>query len=172
MLRQLTTDCNSTLSVYGGMPDAFFWALYSLVKTHTQTSSHNLKIKYLKEISIPSWEVVAHTFNLSTCETKASRSLWVQDHPGVQELLPGQGPKLKRNHVLIKINKQKFSIPNIIPIDAIMCILTTTLLPQCFFYSFTFGYTFFFDDSMRSFPVQIYIPVSPIVCFYHSLLNG
>ena len=43
--------------------------------------------------------MVAHTFNPSTWKAEADGSLWVWGLPGLQELAPGQAPKLQRNPV-------------------------------------------------------------------------
>ena len=51
--------------------------------------------------------VVAHTFNPSTQEAEAGESLWVQGQPGLQKWVPGQAPKLQRNPVSKKQNKNK-----------------------------------------------------------------
>ena len=50
--------------------------------------------------------MVAHTFNPSTREAVAGGSLWVWGQSGLQELVPGQDPKLQRNPVL-KNQKEK-----------------------------------------------------------------
>ena len=44
--------------------------------------------------------VVVHTFNPSTQDAEAGGSLWVWGQPALQELTPGQAPKLQRNPVL------------------------------------------------------------------------
>ena len=62
--------------------------------------------------------MVAHTFNPSTWEAETGRSLWVRSQPGLQELIPGQAPKLLRNPVSkipkkqTKNNKQTNKTPN------------------------------------------------------------
>ena len=43
--------------------------------------------------------VVAYAFNPNTWEAEAGGSLWVLGQPGLQELVPGQAPKLQRNPV-------------------------------------------------------------------------
>ena len=52
--------------------------------------------------------VVAHAFNPSTQKAETGESLWVQDQPGLQELVSGQTPKLHRETLFQnKINKIK-----------------------------------------------------------------
>ena len=61
--------------------------------------------------------VVAHAFNSSTREAEPGGSLWVRDQPGLQELVPGQVPKLHRNPVSKKEkkthNQHKFVFPTL-----------------------------------------------------------
>ena len=53
--------------------------------------------------------VLAHAFNPSTREAEAGVSLWVRGLPGLQELVPGQAPKLQRNNIS-KNQKKKLYI--------------------------------------------------------------
>ena len=46
-----------------------------------------------------SWTEVAHAFNIRTWEAEIGRSLRVQGQPGLQELGPGQAPKLQSKPV-------------------------------------------------------------------------
>ena len=72
--------------------------------SQAHTHIHRHTYIFLKKSS---WAVVAHAFNPSTWEAKASRSLWVQGQPGLQQLVPGQAPKLQRNPVLKKTKQNK-----------------------------------------------------------------
>ena len=49
--------------------------------------------------TVTCWAVVAHSFNTSTQEAEAGGSLCVRGQPGLQEVVPGQNPKLQRNPV-------------------------------------------------------------------------
>ena len=51
--------------------------------------------------------VVAHAFNPSTREAEAGGSLWVRGQPGLQELVPGQAPKITEKPCLKKKKKKK-----------------------------------------------------------------
>ena len=49
--------------------------------------------------------VVAHFFNPSTREAEAGKSLCIQDQPGLQELVPGQAPKIWGKSASTKTNE-------------------------------------------------------------------
>ena len=55
----------------------------------------------------PCWAVGAHTFNPTSQEAEAGGSLCVPGEPGLQELAPGQAPKLWRNPVSTKQNTKE-----------------------------------------------------------------
>ena len=48
-----------------------------------------------------------HAFNPSTWEAETGGSLGVQGQPGLQELVPGQAPKLQRSPVSKKPKQNK-----------------------------------------------------------------
>ena len=53
------------------------------------------------------WAVVAHAFNPSTREAETGGSLGVRGQLGLQELVPGQAPKIQRNTVSKNQKKKK-----------------------------------------------------------------
>ena len=63
--------------------------------------------RQLEKAVIAHWAAVARTFNPTTREGEAGGSLWVLGQPGLQELVPGQVPKLQRNPVSKNKTKQK-----------------------------------------------------------------
>ena len=56
---------------------------------------------------------MAHAFNHSTWEAEAGISLSVRGQLGLQELVPGQAPKLQRNPVLKNQKKKKKIHPDV-----------------------------------------------------------
>ena len=46
--------------------------------------------------------MVVHAFNPSTWEVEAGGPLWVWAQPGLQDLVPGQAPKLQRKSIFKK----------------------------------------------------------------------
>ena len=54
--------------------------------------------------------MVAGAFNPSTWEAEAGGCLGVRGQPGLQELIPGQAPKLQRNPVMKKKKNKKTKI--------------------------------------------------------------
>ena len=57
------------------------------------------------------WVVEAHSSKPSTQEAEAGEFLWVWGKPDLQELVPGQGPKLQRNTASNKqTNKPKIQV--------------------------------------------------------------
>ena len=73
--------------------------------------------------------MVMHVFNPSTLEEEAGGCLWVWGQPCLQELVPGQAPKLQKNPLSKKQtnnnNKQNNEIATL-EFKAIMMVLKNT----------------------------------------------
>ena len=81
--------------------------IFYRAKTMNGSAGHTLGT-----LSVFSWhnifmkcpEVVAYAFNPSSWKAEAGGSLRVQGQTGLQELVPGQAPKLHRNPISKKKN--------------------------------------------------------------------
>ena len=59
-----------------------------------------------KDIKNNSRVVVVHAFNPSILKAEIDRSLWVRSQPSLQELVPGQAPKLPKKPALKNKDKK------------------------------------------------------------------